>query len=130
MPHVFFLVQSICDLIKLKPGTSVSEEEFVESNVKLGEDREKLVLQGEPIANAFFDMLDTDGDGVIALEEFKVYSKCCNVGEEHAKAVFDALDTDSNGKISRDEYVDAIIHFFFYCDPVHPCNLMYGPLVD
>ena len=100
--------------------------------MKLGEDREKNIPPGKVIISALknFDVIDTDADGMIALEEFEGLFKCSNVGEEHAKPVFDALDTDSDGKISRDEFVDALIHFYYYSDPAHPSNLLYGPLVD
>ena len=131
MGHVFFfLLQNICDLINLKPGTKLSEEEFVESHVKLGEDREKTIPPGKNILSAFFDMMDADADGKISLEEFKIHYRCSGVAEEHAKAVFDALDTDNDGIISRDEFVDAGVHFYYYSDPAHPVNLLYGPLVD
>ena len=75
-------------------------------------------------------MIDTDADGVITLEEFKLYRKFANIGEEQAKAVFDAIDTNSDGKISRDEFTEAVVYFYCYCDPANPCNFLYGPLVD
>ena len=56
-----------------------------------------------------FDIVDTDADGMISLQEFEVYFECVGVGKEHAKASFDAIDADRDGKISRDEFENAFV---------------------
>jgi len=78
----------------------------------------------------FFDVVDTNGNGVILLQEFTVYFKCMGIDEEHAKASFDAIDTDKDGFITRDEFVAAGSEFFNGVAPSHPGTMFLGPLVD
>ena len=77
---------------------------------------------------AFFDAIDTNGNGVISHKEFEVYFKCMNVPVEHAKASFDAIDTNKDGIISRDEFLDCGMEFIFSAKHSN-ADLFYGPLV-
>ena len=82
------------------------------------------------IFNVFFDIIDTNQNGVISSKEFEVYFQAMGIGKEHAKASFDGIDANHDGKISRDEFVDTGCEYFANHDPAHPCTLFWGPLAD
>ena len=77
-----------------------------------------------------FDMVDTNGDGVISPEEFSVYFKCMGVPDKYAQASFKAIDTDHNGEISREEFATAGIEFFTGVEPGTPGEVFFGPIID
>lgn len=53
--------------------------------------------------DAIFDVLDTDKDGLIDLEEYTKLLQSCNVtGPKIAQAAFDSLDANHDGKIEKD----------------------------
>ena len=88
----------------------------------------KVKEMGRGILAVFFDVIDSNGDGVISHKEFEVYFKCMNVPVEHAKASFDAIDTNKDGVISRDEFLDCGIDFL-YTAKSGKADLFFGPLV-
>ena len=77
-----------------------------------------------------FDVVDTDGSGVISREEFRVYFKCMGFDESNAKTAFDGVDTDHDGSISRDEFLAAATEFFQGVDQKSGATLFFGPLLD
>eukprot|EP00731_Ephydatia_muelleri_P032648 Em0024g192a len=76
------------------------------------------------VANKFFDVIDTDGDGIISYTEWTVYFECIGVDVKHARPCFDALDTNKDGKLSRSEFVDATINFHRCTDESHPSRFI------
>jgi Ca2+-binding EF-hand superfamily protein len=63
-------------------------------------------------ADALFDAVDTNGDGLISVEE--LYTHLSGVGFASASAVgniFSLFDLDMNGKLDRDELRDAFIKY-------------------
>ena len=49
------------------------------------------------VANKFFDVIDTDDDGIISYTEWAVYFECIGIDVKHARPCFDALDTNKDG---------------------------------
>ena len=80
------------------------------------------------VGNKFFDVIDTDGDGIISYNEWAVYFECIGVDVKHARPCFDALDTNKDGKLSRSEFVDALVNFSRSTDESHHSRFAYGPI--
>ncbi len=82
--------------------------------------------------NALFDVIDTNGDGHISVEEFKVYLKVVapDVTEDEAKHAFDVIDADKNGKISWEEFLAAVEEFFCGVEETELAAAFMGKLVD
>ena len=78
------------------------------------------------MAHKFFDVIDTDSNGVISFE-WVVYFECSRVDVKHARPCFDALDTNKDGELSRSEFVDATINFHRCTDESHPSRFAYSP---
>ena len=120
----------MCDhVLGLKGDMKMSMEQHLDMTSKYTVDPEKQSVSRDAVSE-FFDVVDTNGNGVISLQEFTVYFKCMGIAEEHAKASFDAIDTDNDGFITRDEFVAAGSEFFNGVDPSHPGTMFLGPLVD
>ena len=123
-------MQGVIDhLLGLKGDMKMALEQFLKMTSQFTTDPEKQAMNRQNMSS-FFDIVDTNGDGIISPEEFKVYFKCMGIAEEYAKPSFDAIDTDKNGLISRDEFIAAGSEFFNGVDQSHGAALFFGPLVD
>ena len=80
------------------------------------------------MGDAFFDIVDTDGDGVISYNEWAVYFESIGIDVKDIRLCFDALDTNKDGVISRSEFVDALVTFIRSTDESHPSRFLYGPV--
>ena len=119
-------MQDVCTNIGLKEGVKIMREQFLTDFLKLIENGE---VNGDTISE-MFDVVDTNGDGVISPREFHDYFKIMGVDESSAQASFDAIDTDHNGIITRDEFAAAGLDFFTGVDETSGGTLFFGPLVD
>ena len=109
----------------------VSLEQFLKSTAHFQQrDNEATTAGTLATFSVFFDVIDTNKNGVISLKEFEVYFDAMGVGKQYAKASFDAIDTNGDGSITRDEFVASVFEFFVNTDPAHPSKLFFGPLVD
>ena len=106
----------------LTEGLQVDKQKFLElmaafmiaetARVKRGE----LALM-EKIANAQFDVVDSNHDGSIRFEEYKLLIKATmNFDEDAAKAIFNLIDLNKNGKIERKEFTTANAKFWCTCE--------------
>ncbi len=74
-----------------------------------------------------FDGIDTNGDGHISVEEFKVYLKVVvapDLTEDQAK------HADKNGEISQEEFLAAAKDFFCGVEETELAAAFMGKLVD
>ena len=105
----------VADAYDLKPGVKVPIDEVVQRA------HEKLLYnpdeaeKAKKILGEFFNTLDTNNDGHISVEEFKVYLTILTPGvsDEDIVHTFNAIDTDNDGEIDQEEYVSAVIDFLF-----------------
>jgi len=72
-----------------------------------------------------FDLLDSNEDGVISLEEYSDWLIAQNVDTDF-EACFKSLDLDSNGSLNRDEAGAMLKNFILSSNPDAPGNLLYG----
>ena len=80
------------------------------------------------MGDKFFDVIDTDGDGIITYNEWVVYIESIAADVKRARECFDSLDTNKDGVISRSEFVDATVNFIRSTDENHPSRFLYGPM--
>ena len=125
--HAAFL--SIADLIGLKPGVKIPLDEAA----KIGSDHYLSPTSKKPTAHhdLLFNCIDTNSDGHISIEEFKVYFKVVgnDMSDEEIKHSFDAIDSNGNGEISREEFVAAAKDFYFGVEETEVSNAFYGKLL-
>ena len=82
-----------------------------------------------PVADAFYDLMDTDGDGRITRTEYlRMAGSAFRMTETAGQAAFDRLDLDSNGWLSREELHLANEQYFRSPDEHSPGNWLFGPL--
>merc|ERR1719320_1558087 len=79
-------------------------EDWVEANQVFAEAEKHRKKRGEEtlvavLGNAYFDVLDKDGDGTVGLEELKTMMRAFQVPQEAAYTFFDAADVDKSGRL-------------------------------
>jgi len=92
-------------------------EDWVEANQVFAEAEKCRKKRGEQtlvavLGNAYFDVLDKDGDGTVGLEELKTMMRAFQVPQEAAYTFFDAADVDKSGRLERQE-MHELFHKFW-----------------
>ena len=126
----------VADVLSLKPGVKIPLEEASQKATKVilsntvTPERQKAALHGSH--NLLFDAIDTNKDGHISLEEFKVYFQVIAPATSEAEATcsFDAIDANKNGEISREEFLAAAEDFFNGVEETELSKVFMGPLMD
>jgi len=95
----------------------LAREDWVEANQVFAEAERQRKKRGEEslvalLGNAYFDVLDKDGDGTVSMDELKTMMRAFQVPQEAAYTFFDKADVDKNGKLERQEMHD-IFHKFW-----------------
>ncbi|MBT1187418.1 EF-hand domain-containing protein [Streptomyces sp. CJ_13] len=80
------------------------------------------------IADAVMNALDTNGDGVLSLEEYVRLYDTLGVPKDLSAQAFTRLDLDGDGVISFEEYRTAIVEFYLSADPQAAGNYLLGPV--
>ncbi|SDH10643.1 EF hand [Sinosporangium album] len=82
-----------------------------------------------PVANAFYDLMDTDGDGRITRTEYlRMTGSAFRMSEANGLIAFEHLDLDANGSLSREELHLANEQFFRSADEQAQGNWLFGPV--
>lgn len=102
---------------------SLHRENWVEANQAFAEMERERKRRGDPsivalLGNAYYDVLDEDGDNLVSLPELKRMMNVFRVPEEAAYTFFLKADTDKNGKLEREE-MHALFHKF-WLEPYDP----------
>merc|ERR1711931_346696 len=92
-------------------------ENWVEANQVFAEAERQRKTRGEQslvalLGNAYYDVLDEDGDNLVSLPELKRMMNVFRVPEEAAYTFFEKADVDKNGKLEREE-MHALFHKFW-----------------
>ncbi|WP_304451740.1 EF-hand domain-containing protein [Nocardiopsis sp. YSL2] len=104
---------------------SLDREAFVNALHAASEDRSRFNMT-EGVAEAAFDLLDTDDDGRISEAEYVEYAEVLGVAVDTAWERFKALDTDGDGFISREEFVLSAREFLFGDDTDSAGGFVFG----
>ena len=100
-----------------KPGLNVNQ--WIVAKQKFGIAELARNKRGEPMLfkafhSVMFDIVDTNKDGWVTLEEFTVMCQAhARVDDAKCKIAFDIIDQNKDGVLSRKEYVDTYFDFFF-----------------
>jgi len=106
----------------------VTEFEFMEfADYTLADDNLWFETAVET-AEFLIETCDIDGDGMVSLEEYKVFFKGYNVSDEDIEFAFGKLDADGDGQITTDEFTKAFDRYGNSNNPDEPANFMFGPL--
>merc|ERR1719495_2906961 len=92
-------------------------EDWVEANQVFAEAERQRRKRGEEsivalLGNAYYDVLDEDGDNLVSLPELKRMMNVFRVPEEAAYTFFAHADVDGNGQLEREE-MHALFHKFW-----------------
>jgi len=92
-------------------------ENWVEANQTFAEAERQRKKRGEQsivalLGNAYYDVLDEDGDNLVSLPELKRMMNVFRVPEEAAYTFFAHADVDGNGQLEREE-MHALFHKFW-----------------
>lgn len=106
---------------------SLSYDEFAEKYIAM------IEKDGFEFHNLFFadmfNVIDTNSDGEISLQEWINYSKAIGISDAaHSKASFGAMDTDGDGSVSREEFLAYNKEFFCSTDDNLKSSILFGPL--
>lgn len=107
----------------------VSSAELAQAFAATFTDRARYPEELAPVADRFFDLADSDGDGAISLAEFThIFGSTGRAANAECAEVFHALDLDASGALSRAEYHQAASEFFYGDDPDSPAVHIFGRL--
>jgi len=92
-------------------------ENWVEANQVFAEAERERKKRGEQslvalLGNAYYDVLDEDGDNLVSLPELKRMMNVFRVPEEAAYTFFEKADIDKSGTLEREE-MHALFHRFW-----------------
>jgi Ca2+-binding EF-hand superfamily protein len=80
-------------------------------------------------ADAMFEAIDENADGLISAEEYRRMIEAWNGRETDTDLTFPILDTDGDGQLSRTEFAELWTEFWAGNDPEAAGALVFGPLV-
>lgn len=98
-------------------GEGCRRENWVECNRVFAEAERERKKQGikryvDMLGDAYYDILDTDGDGFVSLPELKRMMNIFRVPEEAAYTFFACADVNKDGILDRQEMHDMFIKFW------------------
>jgi len=102
-------------------GEGMRRENWIEGNRVFAEAERERERRGEDrlmnaMCDAYFSVLDTDGDGIISLPELKRMMNIFQVPEEAAYAFFEIADTNKCGTLEREELYKLFVRFWYECE--------------
>ena len=108
----------------IKPGISVTKEEYVKNLAAIAPREVAKVRSGEGSMmhkgnNKLFDVIDKNHDGTVSKEEYRAFAEATGVWEpSFVDSIFDLIDTNKNGKLERKELSDYVYKLTFTLDSV------------
>lgn len=106
----------------------VTPKEWMAHCTAMVQDSGVYRVSGMELMMALFNAVDTDGDGQLTLEDYKMWFRIYKADEAQAEAAFTQMDTDGSGALSIDELLTAVDDFYHSDDPDAPGNHLFGGL--
>lgn len=120
--------QGLCHGADVDEDGRVSRDEFLRYADAYLADRDAVRAYARGDVQLLFDAMDTDGDGVITVDEYRGYLEVCGVETEAADTFFGHADLDRDGRITRAEMSHAMEEFLVSEDPRAGGNFLFGDL--
>ena len=124
----------IADVLNLQPGVKLPFQQIAEqANVAMlsmsPEDRKALLKLNHDL---LFDVIDSNNDGHISVNELKIYfqMKAPGLSEKEVVHSFNTIDANKNGEISREEFMAAAEDFLFGVEETELSEVFFGKLLD
>lgn len=124
----------VADSLNLKPGLKIPLKEAAQNASKVILSMEPKERKTKLHANhgMLFDAIDTNKDGHISQEEFKIYFQVIapDISEAEVAHSFETIDANKNGEISREEFVTAAEDFMCGVEETDLSKVFFGHLLD
>ena len=124
----------VAGAFNLSPKAKVRSEKAARqvSDAILSMSREERTAMVRNIHGPLFGIIDTNNDGLISLEEFKVFFYVITPESSEADIVnsFSLVDKDRNGEISQEEFLSAAEDFFNGVEETDVSKGFLGRLLD
>ena len=94
----------------------ISKEDWLKKVAEIvAADQEKIKRGEEPLlpktARTYFDMMDSDKDGFVSLEDFKLGAVATGQDAVSAEQAFRAMDKSNSGRIGREDMIKTAHEF-------------------
>lgn len=114
-------MREYCAGMGITPGVKATMGEFIKGMAAMAERERAKRLRGdetllERLNHAWYDVVDTNHDGCVTLEEYRKVLKACNLDPSTADQSFKVIDKNQNGKIERSELTNFEFQFWFMLD--------------
>lgn len=76
--------------------------------------------------NRLVELVDTDNDGRLTLEDYKRFFTAYGLGASEEEAIFTKLDANGDGFVTRDEVTELVREFYLSQDENAPGNWILG----
>ena len=118
----------VADALSLKPGVKIPLEVASQQASKMNLSN----ACDDCVHSMVFDVIDSNKDGYICLEEFKVYFQVIApaISETEVAYSFKTIDADKDGEISREEFLAASEDFFNGVEETELSKVFMGHLID
>jgi Ca2+-binding EF-hand superfamily protein len=107
---------------------SISPAEFREAMIRAYVEGDKFDRTFGPTTRSWVTLADTDGDGFVVLEDFRIMHLAFGAEDGETRIAFAALDTTGNGLISVQGLAEAAREYYTSPDPNARGNLFFGAL--
>ena len=115
------VMHEYCAGMGLTPGKKSTREEFVKDMAAFAASERSKTKAGErPLLfktnDAWYDVVDTNHDGFVTRDEYRIVMKAGSYSTAAADASFDHIDTNKDGKIERKELYQHEFNFWYELD--------------
>ena len=92
------------------PVFQPADSKHIRSGSLGGEKKDDEDEHASGVSSNFFDMFDTDGDGLISFPEYLFFVTLLSLTDEQCKATFRKFDVDQGGSLCREEFLQMMKH--------------------
>ena len=114
-------MREYCTAVGLTPGKRSTREQYIRDFAAFANAERLKKERGEELSshklnNAWYDVVDTNRDKTVTLDEYRTVMGACNFPESAADAMFKLIDKDNDKKISRSEIREYEFKVYFGLD--------------
>lgn len=114
-------MEKYCAGLGLVRGKQLSKNDYLKAFAALAVSEGPKWLAGKEtlftsLCDSMFDVVDTNHDGTVTLDEWKTFVTALNFDASAADDTFNLVDKDKNGKVERKELNDYMFKFWLTLD--------------